>query len=195
MPVAALFRLLVVALCLFGVAAVAAAQDGRDLAPEARAQYAKELAEAATLIRDRQFSTALTRLDTLIAQRPREAQARFLKGVAETELGRTAAAITTFEALAADYPELPEPYNNLAVLYAQKGEFDSARVALEMALRTAPDWAVAHENLGDIHVRLAATHYDRAARLDKDNKAAAAKLVLARELLVPRPQAGTAPAK
>ena len=88
-----------------------------------------------------------------------------------------------FRALIEDYPELPEPYNNLAVLYAQRGEYESARVALETALRTAPDWAVAHENLGDIYARLAAAEYAQAAKLDRDNKTAPAKLALARDLL------------
>jgi tetratricopeptide (TPR) repeat protein len=189
-----LARLLVVAVaCLLAVATFA--QDGRELSPEARAQYAKDLKDAATLVRERQFDSALPKLDALIAQRPREAQARFLKGVVQTEQGQAATAIATFQALIEDYPELPEPYNNLAVLYAQKGDYDGARAALETALKTAPDWALAHENLGDIHARLAATHYDRAVKLDKDNKSAAAKLALARDLLAPRPAAAAPPPK
>jgi Flp pilus assembly protein TadD len=54
-----------------------------------------------------------------------------------------------------DYPELPEPYNNLAVLYAQQKQFDKARTALEMAIRIHPGYATAYENLGDLHSRLA----------------------------------------
>jgi Tfp pilus assembly protein PilF len=81
---------------------------------------------------------------------------------------------------------LPEPYNNLAVLYAQKGDYSAARTALESALNAAPDWAVAHENLGDVYTRLAAAQYDRAAALDKDNKAVSAKLTLVRQLLAPK---------
>jgi tetratricopeptide (TPR) repeat protein len=163
------------------------AQDGRELSPEARAQYAKDLKDATTLVRERQFDAAAPKLDALIAQRPREAQARFLKGVVQTEQGQSTAAIATFQALIDDYPELPEPYNNLAVLYAQKGDYAGALAALETALKTAPDWALAHENLADLYVRLAVTHYDRAAKLAKDNKSAAAKLALARDLLAPRP--------
>ena len=189
-------RRLILAAAAAGVfAATAHAQDGRDLPPEVRAQYARDLKEVAALVKDRQFASAVPKLDALLAQRPREAQARFLKGVVQTEQGQAAAAIATFQALIEDYPELPEPYNNLAVLYAQRGDLGSARAALESALKTSPDWALAHENLGDVHVRLAATHYDRAARLDKDNRTAAAKLALARELLAPRPAVPPAPAK
>lgn len=166
------------------------AQDARELTEEVRKQYNAALKEAGTLIKERQFATAQEKLDTLIAQRPREPQARFLKGVVETELGHADAAIEIFRGLISDYPELPEPYNNLAVIYAQKGEYDSARLALETAVRTAPDWAVARENLGDIYARLAAAEYDRAAKLDRDNKTAPAKLTLVRNLL-----AGSLPAK
>jgi Flp pilus assembly protein TadD len=172
----------------------ALAQDGRDLSEEARKQYAQGLREAGAMVKDRQFANAQTKLDLLLTQRPREPQARFLKGVVQTEQGQDAAAIATFTSLSEDYPELPEPYNNLAVLYAQKGEYESALIALESAVRTAPDWAVAHENLGDIYVRLGAAEYATAAKLDRANKAAAAKLVLARELIAPTPKPAAASA-
>jgi Flp pilus assembly protein TadD len=164
------------------------AQDGRDLTEEARKQYAQGLREASALVKDRQFSNAQAKLDVLLAQRPREPQARFLKGVVQTEQGQDAAAIATFSALSEEYPELPEPYNNLAVLYAQKGEYEGARIALESAVKAAPDWAVAHENLGDIYVRLGAAEYATAAKLDRANKTAAGKLALARELIAPTPK-------
>ncbi len=159
------------------------AQDGRELSEEARKEYATGLKEAGALVKERKFDDAQKKLDALLVQRPREPQARFLVGVVETEQGRPDAAIAVFRGLIEDYPELPEPYNNLAVLYAQKGDFNGARIALETATRTAPDWAVARENLGDIYVRLAAAEYDRAATLDRDNKTAPAKLRLARDLL------------
>jgi tetratricopeptide (TPR) repeat protein len=161
------------------------AQDGRDLTEEARKQYAKGLKEAAALVKVRQFAGAQAKLDVLLTQRPREPQARFLKGVVQTEQGQRDAAMATFKGLNDDYPELPEPYNNLAVLYAQKGDYEAARVALETALKASPAWAVAHENLGDIYARLAAAEYDQAARLDRTNKTAIAKLTLAREILAP----------
>lgn len=179
------------ALCLLLFAAwmPALAQIGSDLSEEARKQYSAGLKEAGTLIKDRQLDAAKSKLDALIAQRPREPQARFLKGVVESELGHADAAMTIFRDLIADYPELPEPYNNLAVLLAQKGEYESARVALETAVRTAPNWAVARENLGDIYARLAAAEYERAAKLDRDNKTAPAKLTLVRNLFASGPPA------
>ena len=179
--------------CAALAGAPAAAQDGRDLTDEARKQYAQGLREASALVKDRQFANANAKLDLLLTQRPREPQARFLKGVVQTEQGQDAAAIATFRALIEDYPELPEPYNNLAVLYAQKGEYEGARIALESAVKASPDWAVAHENLGDIYVRLGAAEYATAAKLDRTNKAAAGKLALARELIAPAPKPAAAP--
>jgi len=173
------------ALVLMLPGAAAFAQDGRELPDEARKRYAAALKDVATLVRERQFAAAETKLDALIQERPREPQARFLKGVADTEQGKTDAAIAIFRGLIEDYPELPEPYNNLAVIYAQKGDFENAKSALEIAIRTAPNWAVAHENLGDVYVRLGGAEYDRAAKLDRENKSAPAKLVLVRDLLNP----------
>jgi Flp pilus assembly protein TadD len=185
-----LLLLFCVSAALTGPAALA--QDGRDLTEDARKQYAQGLREASAMVKDRQFANANAKLDVLLAQRPREPQARFLKGVVQTEQGQDAAAVATFSALIADYPELPEPYNNLAVLYAQKGEFEGARIALESAVKAAPDWPVAHENLGDIYIRLGAAEYATAAKLDRANKAAAGKLALARELIAPIPKPAAA---
>jgi len=156
-----------------------------ELSDAARKAYNQGLKEAGDLLTQKKYTPAIAKIDALIAQRPREPQARFLKGIAQTEQGNTEAAFATFRALVEDYPELPEPHNNLAVLYAQKGEYDIAKSELEIAIKTAPDWPVAHENLGDVYARLAASQYDRAGSLDKANKTAPAKLALVRQLLAP----------
>jgi tetratricopeptide (TPR) repeat protein len=88
-----------------------------------------------------------------------------------------------FTRLTEDYPELPEPYNNLAVIYAQQKQFDKARQALEMAIRTHPSYATAHENLGDIYARLASQSYDKALQIDSSNSSAQKKLALISDLM------------
>lgn len=135
------------------------------------------------LVKQGQFSQALERADSMLASKPRDAQVRFLKGVVLSELNRGAEAIVVFQKLTEDYPELPEPYNNLAVLYAQQRQYDKARNALEMAIRTHPSYATAHENLGDIYARLASQAYDKALALDSSNVAAQNKLALIREMI------------
>jgi len=150
-----------------------------------------ELAEAAHLIGDGEYALAEAKIDAVLVGDVKNPQARFLKGVVQMDRGESDAAVATFQGLNEDYPELPEPYNNLAVIWAQRGEYEKARKALEVALVTRPDYAVAHENLGDVYVRLAGQEYDRAIALDKSDKSAQSKLVLVRELFAVLP-AGTA---
>jgi tetratricopeptide (TPR) repeat protein len=114
---------------------------------------------------------------------PRNPQLRFLRGVILTEKRRSDDAIEVFRALIEDFPELPEPYNNLAVIHAGRGAWDAARAALEQSIRTVPTYALAHENLGDIHLQLAARAYEEAGRLDPASTSARSKLSMARELI------------
>ncbi len=130
-----------------------------------------------------QLPAALTRVEQALAQHPRDAQMRFLKGLILSEQNKTAEAITVFTKLTEDFPDLPEPYNNLAVLYASSGQYDRARTALESAIRTNPTYATAHENLGDIYAKLASQAYDKALQLDSGNVAAKSKLTMVRTLV------------
>lgn len=172
----------ILCLALLAFGASVSAQDGRELTEEARKQYAAELKEASALVKAREFAEAQAKLDALLVQRPREPQARFLRAIAEADQGRTDEAMAALSGLVADFPELPEPWNNLAVMHAQKSDYESARVALESAIRVAPGWSVAQENLGDVYARLAAAAYDNAVRGDRDNKTAGAKLAAIREM-------------
>lgn len=162
-----------------------ATQDPRDMGEAARKVYAQALREARDLLERKQYAEAIEKLDRLSAERPREPQARFLKGIALSDQGKADEAIAVFRAVLADFPELPEPRNNLAVLYAQKGEYALARDELERAVQTAPDYAVAHENLGDVYARLAEVEYERTMALDKRNRTAGAKLRQMREVPTP----------
>src|SRR5574341_1005217 len=114
----------------------------------------------------------------LLAAKPRDAQARFLKGLILTEQGSTKEAVEIFLKLTQDYPDLPEPYNNLAVIYASQGQYDKARAALEQSIRTHPSYATAYENLGDVYATLASQAYDKALQIDSSNTAAKNKLAL-----------------
>lgn len=138
--------------------------------------------EASKLFRSGQHAQALERVDGFLKNNPKDARGRFLKGLIFTEQNKPADAIKIFTSLTDDYPELPEPYNNLAVLYASQGQYDKARTALEMAIRTHPSYATAHENLGDIYAKMASQAYDKALQLDKSNAAAQTKLGLIKEL-------------
>lgn len=153
---------------------------------------ADDYADVNQLLRSGRNAEALARADQYLAAKPRDPQMRFLRGVVLTESGRTGDAINAFVKLTEDYPELPEPYNNLAVLYAGQSQFDKARAALEMAIRTNPSYATAHENLGDVYAKLASQAYSKALQLDGSNTAVQPKLALIRELF--SPGRGTKPA-
>lgn len=140
------------------------------------AQASAEYAEVNRLLRAGQYEQAVNRADQFLATSPKDPQMRFLKGVIQSQRGQTTEALTTFSGLTQDFPELPEPYNNLAVIYAGQNQLDKARVALEMAVRTNPSYSVAHENLGDVYARLAAQAYQKASQLDTTNTSAAPKL-------------------
>ncbi len=143
---------------------------------------ADELADVGRLMRTGQSGEALAKVDAFLEKHPRDMQMRFIKGVLLTEQGKTADAITIFTKLTEDHPDLPEPYNNLAVLFAASGQYDKARVALDMAIRTNPSYATAYENLGDVHAKLASQAYDKALQLDSGNSNAKSKLTLLRTL-------------
>ncbi|WP_426337647.1 L,D-transpeptidase Cds6 family protein [Pseudoduganella sp. R-31] len=130
-------------------------------------------------MRSGQLPAALAKVDVALSQRPKDAQLRFIKGMILSEQGKTADAINVFQKLTEDYPELPEPYNNLAVLHASGGNYDKARVALERAIRTNPAYATAHENLGDVYAKLASQSYDKAMQLADPNQQPPQKAKLA----------------
>jgi tetratricopeptide (TPR) repeat protein len=151
---------------------------------------ADEIQDAAKLLKAGQHKQALELVNKVLASKPRDAQARFLKGLIYTEQGKSKEAIEIFSKLTQDYPELPEPYNNLAVIYASQGQYEKARAALEQSIRTHPSYATAYENLGDVYAKLASQAYDKALQLDSSNAAAKNKLSLVRDL-VGRPAATT----
>jgi tetratricopeptide (TPR) repeat protein len=129
---------------------------------------------------------ALQGANTYLAKNPKDAQARFLKGLILAEQGKSDDAIQTFTALTEDFPELPEPYNNLAVLYAAQNKFDDAKSALEMAIRSHPNYATAHENLGDIYAKMASIAYEKASQLDANNASVKTKLATLKDIVTPQ---------
>jgi tetratricopeptide (TPR) repeat protein len=159
---------------------------------------ADDLKEAQKLYTSGKLQPALDKVDVFLKAQPRDPQGRFLRGLILTEQKRVPEAIQVFTALTEDYPELPEPYNNLAVLYASQGNYDKAKSSLELAIHTHPSYATAHENLGDIYAQLASRAYDRALQLDKNNTTAQVKLAMVKDLFssqkIAAAAAGNAPA-
>jgi tetratricopeptide (TPR) repeat protein len=159
---------------------------------------ANDYAEITQLLKAGKPAEALAKADQRLAANPKDPQLRFLRGVAQADAGKQNDAIVTFTKLTEEYPELPEHYNNLAVIYASQNQLDKSRAALEMAIRTNPSYATAHENLGDIYAKLASQAYNKALQIDANNAGSVKpKLALIRDIFTadasPRPSAAAAP--
>lgn len=144
---------------------------------------ADELKEISQMANQGQAAATINRINAYIGVNPKNAQALFIKGIQLAEQGRREEAIKTFVEVTEKFPNLPEPYNNLAVLYADQGQYDKARKALEMAIKTHPSYATAHENLGNIYARMASEAYDKALQIDNGNARAKGKLSLIKDLV------------
>ena len=176
---------------LLGLASLHAPAQVQLLAPAAPPS---DTADVERLLQGGRLDEALARVDRALADKPADAQLRFLRGVVLAEAKRGDEATAVFEKLTQDHPDLPEPYNNLAVLHAAAGRYRPARAALEQAIRLNPGYSTAHENLGDVEARLAAESYDRARQLDAGNRTAGRKLAVLGRLFMLPPAAVAPPA-
>lgn len=144
-------------------------------------------------IAQKNWQASLTQLDARIASNPHDAQARFKRGTVLAHLNRDDEAITAFTELTQLYPELPEPYNNLAALYAKHGRYAEARAALETATKVNPGYGLAYENLGDLYLRMANEAYRRAQSLGKASATTTQRLADIQKVI--SPPKGSAPVK
>ena len=142
--------------------------------------------EVSQLIKANALEAALVKAEAHLSSKPADPQMRFLKGMVQRGQNKIDDALKTFTDITEDYPELPEPHNNLAVMHAAKGQFHQAQKALEMAIKAKPDYAAAYENLADVHVRLAEQAYRQATTLEPQNTRAVQKLRMAEQLLKPQ---------
>jgi Flp pilus assembly protein TadD len=134
----------------------------------------------------RNWNAALAEIDARIASNPRDVQAKFKRGTVLANLGRDDDAMRQFVELTEAYPELPEPYNNLAALYAKHGRYEEARVALETAVKANPGFGLAYENLGDLYLRLAAQAYKRAQNIGHASGSTAQRLADIERIVTPQ---------
>ena len=134
------------------------------------------------LVEQGKLDEALASADQELAADADNVTLRFLRGLILTRMNRLDEAAAAFQELTEAHPELPEPYNNLAVVYAAKGDFERARQSLQQAINTHPSYATAHENMGDIYAKMASQAYNQALELNEDNPTAKAKLSLINNL-------------
>lgn len=111
----------------------------------------------------------------------RDIQLMFQKGRALAALNRIAEAEAVYREMTVRYPELAEPWNNLALLYISQGNLDQARLALETAVMNNPSYATAISNLADLRLLIALREYEQAAALG--DQTARARATALRNLL------------
>lgn len=136
------------------------------------------------LIETGQYNHAQQRLHTFMLHHPEDAQARFLQGLLLAHEGHIKQATVVFEKLTKAYPDLPESYNNLAVLYAAQGRYEEARDTLLAAINTHPSYARVHENLGEVYAKMASIAYNQALQLNHAQETSPLKLNLLSHLSV-----------
>jgi tetratricopeptide (TPR) repeat protein len=130
------------------------------------------LPEIRALAADQHYAQALEQLEAYLQEHGDDVEAHLFKGVILTRQGNIDEAIAAFDDLAKARPELPEPLNNLAVLYAAQGRYEDSRKVLLRAIELEPRYDTAQENLGDVYAKLASIAYERAYTLDEKNTAA-----------------------
>lgn len=126
-----------------------------------------------------EYQQVLAEADAQLKEAPDDVRALFLRAIALARLSRSKEAIAAYQQLIKAQPELPEPYNNLAVLYAREGNYQAAEQVLQAAIKTHPSYATAHENLSNIYKTLASIAYNNALNLNNGKQTAADKASLA----------------
>ena len=122
------------------------------------------------LVKARKFEDAIDLINSQLKKTPRNVQLRFVKARVQIEMRQFTQAKKTLVEITQQFPELPEPYNNLAAIAANQGNWIEARDYLELALKLRPSYAVASANLGEIYIRLGAQAYEDAAKYAQLNQ-------------------------
>jgi tetratricopeptide (TPR) repeat protein len=64
----------------------------------------------------------------------------------------------------------------LGAIFAAKGDYPNAKASLDAALRVNPNYAAAHENMGDLLVNMARQSYGRSLTVEPKQRGIAQKI-------------------
>ena len=137
------------------------------------------------LTKERKFADAIKAIDAALVKSPRNVQLRFLKARLQIELRDQVSAKNTWIEITQQFPELPEPYNNLAALSANQGKWIEARDYLELALKLRPDYVTAQGNLAEVYLRLSELNYQSASKLQPNQREYGLRAKAIKEILNP----------
>lgn len=130
------------------------------------------------LIEKGEKEKAAQQIDQYLKINPNDPQLMFIKGAVNADLKKYNEAINAFTYLTEKYPTLPEPFNNLALIYIELGDYGNAQKFLESALKINPEYFTAYINLGDLYSKRALVSYGKALEIDKKNVSAKNKYLL-----------------
>jgi len=132
---------------------------------------ADAVADIESLIQNKQWSQAERLIQVEIDRKASAAQSpqlRLMHSQVMAGLGKNQDATKELQLLIQEFPELPEPYNNLGVLLAAQGQYESAAEAFLTAIQARPNYKVAFQNLGDLYTAMAQLAYAKAKTLAND---------------------------
>ena len=105
------------------------------------------------LIVEKEYRDALKQIDLALKANSRNVQLQFKRAVIYSRMGNNRRAKEAFNDLISRYPEIVEPYNNLAAIYASEGNLSKARDLLNKATTVNPNFAMSYENLADLELQ------------------------------------------
>jgi len=128
------------------------------------------------LLRQAKYPQALLLVNKGLTTNPRDPQMRFWQAYIFEQLDQPKMAQQVYLDLTREYPELPEPHNNLGAIYAAQGDYPNAKASLDAALRANPNYAAAHENMGDLLVNMARQAYERSLTVEPKQRGISQKI-------------------
>ena len=128
------------------------------------------------LLRQAKYPQALLLVNKGLSTNPRDPQMRFWQAYIFEQLDQPTMAQQVYLDLTREYPELPEPHNNLGAIFAAQGDYPNAKASLDAALRANPNYAAAHENMGDLLVNMARQAYERSLTVEPNQRGIAQKI-------------------
>jgi tetratricopeptide (TPR) repeat protein len=114
----------------------------------------------------------------LLNHQPDNLNIKFLTALALQNNKQPLIAKKYYQQIIESNPGLPEPRNNLAMIYLQQGQHDQAVDLLISALKTDPAYATAWMNLSNLYKGLASEAYRRALSEEKDVSSVVHKIKL-----------------
>ena len=125
-----------------------------------------EASAVADLLKAGEYLAALTLLEDLKPLRPCDPDLLFLEARVYETAGETDRAIALYEILIDLFPNVPEPYNNLAALYSTLGKLQRAEAFLLRGLASHATYRRLQKNLSRVYVARAAQAYRKALSIE-----------------------------